>query len=82
VDGNLISTIGKGVLAFAAISKDDTMDDAVRSASRLLKMKLWEDEEGIKVSIIIMLSWMPIKYLYYPSVEEECTRYWRRSPMW
>ena len=51
VDGNLIAKIGKGVLAFAAIGKDDTMDDTLKSASRLLKMKLWEDEAGAKVSL-------------------------------
>ena len=50
VDGNLISSIGKGVLAFAAIGKDDTMDESIKSASKLLKMKLWEDENGGKVS--------------------------------
>jgi len=48
VDGNLISSIGKGVLAFAAIGKDDTMDESIKSASKLLKMKLWEDENGGK----------------------------------
>jgi hypothetical protein len=49
VDGKLIASIGKGILAFAAISKDDTLNDSVKSASRLLKMKLWEDENGGKV---------------------------------
>ena len=54
VDGNLISSIGKGVLAFAAIGKDDTMDESIKSASKLLKMKLWEDENGGKVSPLLM----------------------------
>jgi D-aminoacyl-tRNA deacylase len=49
VDGSLIAAIGKGVLAFAAIGKDDTMEDSVKSASKLLKMRLWDDESGEKV---------------------------------
>jgi hypothetical protein len=49
VDGKLIASIGKGILAFAAVSKDDTLNDSLKSASRLLKMKLWEDDKGIKV---------------------------------
>jgi D-tyrosyl-tRNA(Tyr) deacylase len=50
VDGTLVSSIGKGILAFAAVSKDDTMEDSLKSASKLLKMKLWDDtEDGKKV---------------------------------
>jgi D-tyrosyl-tRNA(Tyr) deacylase len=43
VDGKLVASIGKGLLAFAAVSKDDTLEDMVKSASKLLKMKMWED---------------------------------------
>jgi D-tyrosyl-tRNA(Tyr) deacylase len=53
VDGNLISSIGKGILAFAAIEKNDTLNDSIRSASKLLKMKLWDDENGGRVSSIL-----------------------------
>jgi D-Tyr-tRNAtyr deacylase len=53
VDGNLISSIGKGILAFAAIEKDDTLNDSIRSANKLLKMKLWDDENGGRVSSIL-----------------------------
>ena len=49
VDGNLVASIGKGVLAFAAIGKDDTLAESTKSASRLLKMKLWDDDEGGRV---------------------------------
>ncbi|KAF2665322.1 putative aminoacyl-tRNA hydrolase [Microthyrium microscopicum] len=48
VDGKLISSIGKGVLAFAAVSKNDTMEDALKSASKLLKVRLWDDFEDGK----------------------------------
>lgn len=51
VDGTLIASIGKGLLAFAAVSKDDTAEDSVKSASKLLKVRLWEDDSGAKVRI-------------------------------
>jgi len=46
VDGNLVASIGKGVLAFAAVSKDDTLKDSEQTAAKLLKMRLWDDEKG------------------------------------
>ncbi|KAK0305803.1 D-tyrosyl-tRNA(Tyr) deacylase [Friedmanniomyces endolithicus] len=48
VDGQLISSIAKGVLIFAAIGKDDTPKEAESMASRVLKVKLWEDDQGGK----------------------------------
>ena len=48
VDGQLISTINKGLLVFAAIGKDDTTKEAESMASKVLKVKLWEDEKGTK----------------------------------
>ena len=48
VDGQLISTIGKGLLVFAGIGKDDTPKEAESMASKVLKVKLWEDESGTK----------------------------------
>jgi D-tyrosyl-tRNA(Tyr) deacylase len=44
VDGKLISTIGKGLLVLAAISKDDTEKDVQSMAGKILKAKLWDDE--------------------------------------
>ncbi|SMQ45388.1 unnamed protein product [Zymoseptoria tritici ST99CH_3D1] len=46
VDGQLISTIGKGLLVFAAIGKDDTKKEAESMAAKVLKVKLWDDEQG------------------------------------
>jgi len=46
VDGNLVASIGKGVLALAAVSKDDTIKDSEQSAAKLLKVRLWDDEAG------------------------------------
>ena len=46
VDGQLVSQIGKGILVFAAIGKDDTPKEAESMASKVLKMKFWDDDEG------------------------------------
>ena len=48
VDGQLISQIAKGILVFAAVDKNDTPKEAESMASKVLKMKLWEDEAGVK----------------------------------
>ncbi|KAK5133752.1 hypothetical protein LTR08_007402 [Meristemomyces frigidus] len=48
VDGQLISQIAKGILVFAAVDKNDTPKEAESMASKVLKMKLWEDEQGVK----------------------------------
>jgi len=49
VDGNLVASIGKGVLAFTAVSKDDTLKDSEQTAAKLLKMRLWDDDKGGRV---------------------------------
>ncbi|KAF2753414.1 hypothetical protein EJ05DRAFT_505054 [Pseudovirgaria hyperparasitica] len=46
VDGQLVSSIGKGVLVLAGVSKEDTIKDAQSCAAKLLKFKLWDDENG------------------------------------
>ncbi|XPS95526.1 D-tyrosyl-tRNA(Tyr) deacylase [Ascochyta lentis] len=43
VNGQLISSIGKGILVLAAVSKDDTEKDIETMASKILKTKLWDD---------------------------------------
>ncbi|KAK1068839.1 D-tyrosyl-tRNA(Tyr) deacylase [Friedmanniomyces endolithicus] len=48
VDGQLISSIARGVLIFAAIGKDDTPKEAESMAGKVLKVKLWEDDQGSK----------------------------------
>ena len=48
VDGQLISTISKGLLVFAAVGKDDTHKEAESMAGKVLKVKLWEDDNGVK----------------------------------
>lgn len=48
VDGQLISSIGKGLLVFAAIGKDDTRKEAESMAAKILKAKFWDDAEGAR----------------------------------
>jgi D-aminoacyl-tRNA deacylase len=44
VDGQLISSIGKGLVVLAAVEKDDTEKDVEFMAGKILKAKLWDDE--------------------------------------
>ena len=46
VDKQLISSIGRGVLVFAAIGPNDTQKEAETMASKVLKMRLWPDASG------------------------------------
>jgi hypothetical protein len=46
VDGQHISSIGKGLLVLAAIGKDDTVKEAESMAAKILKVKLWDDDQG------------------------------------
>ena len=44
VDGHLVSSIGRGLLVLAAVSKDDTEKDIESMASKVMKVKLWDDD--------------------------------------
>jgi D-tyrosyl-tRNA(Tyr) deacylase len=44
VDGQLVSSIGRGLLVLAAISRDDTEKDVEAMATKILKTKLWDDD--------------------------------------
>jgi len=46
VDKQLISSIGRGILVFAAVAPGDTEKDADALAAKVLKMRLWDDESG------------------------------------
>ncbi|EMT63237.1 D-tyrosyl-tRNA(Tyr) deacylase [Fusarium odoratissimum] len=52
VDKEMISSIGKGVLAFAAVAPGDTEKEADLMAAKVLRMKLWDDEEGGKFTLL------------------------------
>lgn len=50
VDKELVSSIGRGVLVFAAVAPGDTEKEAESLASKVLKLKLWDDEAGGRVT--------------------------------
>ena len=49
VDSHLVSSIGKGILVFAAVASGDTKKEIESMAAKVLKMKLWPDETGATV---------------------------------
>ncbi|KAI0114489.1 D-Tyr tRNAtyr deacylase-like domain-containing protein [Nemania sp. FL0031] len=48
VDKEVVSSIGKGVLVFAAVAPGDTQKEADSLAAKVLKLKLWDDDAGGK----------------------------------
>lgn len=46
VDSHLVSSIGKGVLVFAAVDRDDSAKEVESMAAKVLKMKMWPDDNG------------------------------------
>ncbi|KAK2590098.1 D-tyrosyl-tRNA(Tyr) deacylase [Conoideocrella luteorostrata] len=46
VDKEIISSIGRGVLVFAAVAPGDSEKEAQQIANKVLKMKLWDDGKG------------------------------------
>jgi D-aminoacyl-tRNA deacylase len=49
VDKELISSIGKGILVFAAVAPGDTEKEVESLAAKVLKMRLWDDDAGGRV---------------------------------
>jgi len=47
VNEQLVSTVGKGILVLAAIGPNDTRKDADSMASKIVKMRLWPDENDL-----------------------------------
>ncbi|KID87944.1 deacylase [Metarhizium guizhouense ARSEF 977] len=46
VDKEVISSIGRGVLVFAAVAPGDSEKEAQQIANKVVKMKLWDDDNG------------------------------------
>ncbi|MCJ1388942.1 D-tyrosyl-tRNA(Tyr) deacylase [Xylographa bjoerkii] len=46
IDKQLISSIGRGILVFAAVERDDTRQEVEAMASKVLKLKMWPDDAG------------------------------------
>ncbi len=72
VDKQLISSIERGVLVFAAIGSEDTKKDAESMASKVLKMKMWPDETDAKVS---QISARMERELMFAAMETKRARY-------
>jgi len=49
VDKQLVSSIGKGILVFAAVAPGDTETEIDALAGKVLKMRLWDDDAGGRV---------------------------------
>ncbi|KAI6784111.1 D-tyrosyl-tRNA(Tyr) deacylase-like protein [Emericellopsis cladophorae] len=46
VDKEVVSSIGKGILVFAAVGPNDTEKEMNAIAAKVTKMRLWDDENG------------------------------------
>ncbi|SEW07079.1 D-aminoacyl-tRNA deacylase [[Clostridium] fimetarium] len=46
VDGGVVGEIGKGLLVFLGISKTDTLDILQRYVDKLIKLRIFSDENG------------------------------------
>lgn len=51
VDQQLVSSIGRGILVLAAVGQNDTKKEAQSLANKVLRMKMWDDENGGRVQI-------------------------------
>lgn len=49
VEKEVVSSIGKGVLVFAAVAPGDTEKEAEALAAKVLKLRLWDDDIGGRV---------------------------------
>lgn len=94
VEKELVSSIGKGVLVFAAVAPGDTEKEADSLAAKVIKLRLWDDENGGRVfgplSIPVSQRAEPLAFAMHPVlssiltsciVEEERPRHWRRGPL-
>jgi len=46
VDGELISSIGKGIVALIGIHRDDTAKEMEYIVRKLVNLRLWDDDSG------------------------------------
>ena len=53
IDGKEYSKIGKGLIIFLGITHDDTEEDAIAFASKIAKLRIFEDEDNkMNLSVI------------------------------
>lgn len=46
IDGNLYSSINKGILALVGIEKDDTIEAVQKSAKKIVNLRIFPDDNG------------------------------------
>ena len=46
IDGEFFSQIGKGILVFVAVAKDDRFEDVDSLAEKLVNLRIFEDDAG------------------------------------
>ncbi|KAI6383608.1 hypothetical protein MCOR25_000061 [Pyricularia grisea] len=46
VDKKIVSSIGKGILVLAAVAPGDTEKECESMATKVLRMRLWDDDSG------------------------------------
>lgn len=49
VEKEVVSSISKGILVFAAVAPGDTEKEAESLAAKVLKLRLWDDDNGGRV---------------------------------
>ena len=81
VDSVLVSSIGKGVLVFAAVAKDDTVKKVESMAAKVLKLKIWPDDTGDSVRVQDYTYQIRIMLTLSDIVEAKCTGHQRRSSL-
>ena len=81
VDSVLVSSIGKGILVFAAVAKDDTRKEVESMAAKVLKLKMWPDDTGGTVRVQDYICQVRIMLTLTDIVEAKCTGHQRRSSL-
>lgn len=56
VEQQLVSQINKGVLVFAAVGKDDTPKEAETLAAKVLKLRMWSNDDAMVRAVNSTLS--------------------------
>lgn len=51
VDKTIVSSIGKGILVLAAVAPGDTEKECESMATKILKMRLWDDDSGGRLKL-------------------------------